>query len=79
MPSGATIEPIKTLDQLLDWTTYFFNYAPSAFEVPLKPSGAKRSIRDTSAKHPDLKFFGSKDVPRTLLCHDMRGGYLDDK
>lgn len=55
-------QPIKTLDELLEWTTKSARGRPSSVDLHVRNAWTENNNK-----------------PRTLLCHDMRGGYLADR
>ena len=64
-PSVPVSYPIKTLEEL-ESRSYFksFHYPFNKSSVPIQPGTTSSSLSNR---------------PRLLVCHDMAGGYKDDK
>jgi hypothetical protein len=64
-----TTKPIKSIHELAKWERGHdpFNVA----SIPLQP-------RPSRSSDPSASLNGRPDVPRTMLCHDMAGGYKED-
>ncbi|RYQ83679.1 hypothetical protein Ahy_B10g102450 isoform C [Arachis hypogaea] len=71
-PSVPISYPIKTLEDLKT-RTYFnsFHYPFNIALLPMSNQAASSSSSSSSSSLPNRR--------RLLVCHDMAGGYLDDK
>lgn len=84
MTSKNQIGPLKTLEEALNWVPvepqpyqYPDCYHRSSFFMPGDTwRGGDRSW-DSLVKSPLVKSQG--DEPKTLICHDMMGGYIKDR
>ena len=84
MDSRKQIEPLKTLKEVLEWKplegkpfSYPDSYQRSEFYLPGEEWCLKQRTWESLLKIPLKKSNG--DRPKTVLCHDMMGGYLQDR
>lgn len=81
--SNNVCKPIKNLTELCDclenppeWTNWLIDRVPrSQYVIKNEPSDCH--IKSESCySSPRLD---ARSVPRTIVCHDMKGGYLQDR
>ena len=84
MDSRKQIEALKTLTEVLEWKpleenkfTYPDSYQRSAYYLPGEAWHEKQRTWERLLKIPLKK--SSRDHPKTIMCHDMMGGYLQDR
>lgn len=65
--------PIKNLEALLKWDKWDITWNKLAIEISERTEYVYDGLIENTTKY----YKSSK--PRTLLCHDMRGGYLEDR
>ena len=77
--SCAETRPIKTLAELWKWEPHK-NFNPVE---PLRPRTAARKMVTSSlcngAIYDFVKISSQAQSPKVMLCHDMKGGYIDDR
>ncbi|XP_032831936.2 cytosolic endo-beta-N-acetylglucosaminidase [Petromyzon marinus] len=61
--------PLDGLDEVLAWTEAGKGPDWAAFQRPMAPGARRFTPGDVEGR----------GTPRTLVCHDMMGGYLDDR
>jgi len=71
-PRGET-KPLKDFKELLAWSG-----APPRRPTPA-PLASRSHVTFKSAKFDDLTLEDAIKAPRTLICHDMHGGYHEDR
>lgn len=78
--SDIICTPIKSLEELGKFIAPIWakNAAPLQESGWCTKAGSGRCHVKVGDWKTQLRYFRNT-VPRTLVCHDMRGGYLDDK
>ncbi|XP_065345502.1 cytosolic endo-beta-N-acetylglucosaminidase [Cloeon dipterum] len=71
--------PLLSVQEVLDWR-------PDERPWPLRPLSPRTACSSVGTSHlchqtqwRPTKLLDRRTVPRTLVCHDMKGGYLDDR
>ena len=83
MTSMNQIEPLKSLDEALNWAPvdepyqYPDCYQRSSFYLPGDTWRAGDRSWDSLVSSSLVRSQG--DEPKTLVCHDMMGGYIKDR
>ncbi|KAF4528057.1 hypothetical protein B566_EDAN012018 [Ephemera danica] len=75
-------KPLKTLEEILDWdptSCSTWEVRPLQKRTALSSLGTSQCCHQISSQLRPPKLFDRTTVPRTLVCHDMKGGYLDDR
>lgn len=74
-------EPIKTYEEALQYST--IRVTPAKFhKFPKDGYSCTNFAFDCHIQSEEIdrrKFLPQIKVPKTLVCHDMKGGYLEDK
>lgn len=74
MSNEGQVLPLKTLTELFQWKKQSRDRKPTNLTQRCQPVQGKCLQNELTQWQ-----FEADGVPKTLLCHDYRGGYLEDR